>query len=257
MSEKSRAIYKFLMKIIKEIALHLNLQDKLAWENVTHNFDMEVFQAFQDSIPLIHHCGCHYQFCQRIFRKVSILGLEKHYMNSDFPHFGMFVRCVLALAFLPVERIESTFKSLVDYLEAKYERAQIDYPDELVDFVAYLQKTWISDDSKFRKELWNSRNVYRDKTIGVSLPLFLRQYGDGTHLWNFIRRLQKIEKQTRVIMEDLKAGRDFSKNVRFHRVSEDDLGRMIARYNNGAYPDNLIYVQEIAYLQHDFLMHKE
>ena len=117
------------------MVLRLNLQHEFAWETATLDFETGALKAFEECISFVQLHGCHFHFCQSIFRQMSLMGLKFHYMNSDFPSFRFFVRCIFALAFLPINKIQESFRSVVDNLERDYEDAGLQYPPTIIDFV--------------------------------------------------------------------------------------------------------------------------
>ena len=256
MSKKSKAIYTFLIRIIRETVLSFNLQHDFAWEKATLDFETGAIHAFRDCIPFVHLHGCHFHFCQSIFRQLSLVGLKPNYSNRDFPHFAISVRCVFALAFLPAERIENAFNAIVDHLEEQYDRAGIAYPDNLVRFISYIQRTWICENSKFSKDMWNVCNL-RDRRTNNFVEgwhsLCLRHFGVGKNIWKFILRLQKIEMQTRGLLQQLEAGEDISNRKQYQKKKEQKIVRMMDRYQNGVYENDRTYLQALAHLQADFL----
>ena len=173
-----------------------------------------------------------------------------------------FVRCVFALAFLPVERVENAFDLIVDHLEQKYENAGIAYPDQLVHFIAYIQRTWICDDSKFSKEMWNVSNM-RDRRTNNFVEgwhsLCLRHFGVGKNIWKFIVRLQKIELQTRGLLQQQGAGEDISYRKLHQKKKEKKVARMVRSYRrqDGVFSNDLAFVKALARFQADFLEHGE
>ena len=145
LSRKSKNIYKFLIAIIRETVLHMNLQHEFAWETATFDFETGALRALGECISFVELHGCHFHFCQSIFRHLGLMGLKMHYMDTDFPLFAFFVRCVFALAFLPIERIQMTFHLLVECLEQDYDEAGLQYPASIINFVRYIHDTWVSD----------------------------------------------------------------------------------------------------------------
>ena len=149
LNRKNKAIYRFLIRIIRELVLHFDLQHEFSWELATIDFEGGTIKAFEDCIPFMQLHGCHFHFCQAVFRKLTALGLKGHYMDNEFHDFAFFVRCIFALAFLPVNRVQDTFETLVNRLEEDYEERGVDYPEAVVDFVSYLHKNWVKQGSKY------------------------------------------------------------------------------------------------------------
>ena len=100
------------------------------------DFETGLLPAISEAFPQVDRRYCHFHFCQAIFRKLCTLGLKGEYVDPRFKHFQTFVRCVFALPFLSIERIEEAFEELVNELELAY--IQRNMPPKITEFVAYL-----------------------------------------------------------------------------------------------------------------------
>ena len=201
--------------------------------------------------------GCHFHFCQSIFRKLCTLGLKGQYTDVEFRSFGTFVKCVFALAFLPVERIRNTFDELVNLLEEDYENAGLLYPQALVDFLAYIRKTWVDNDSKYPKEMWNVRNL-RDRRTNNYVEGWhshcRKHFGVGKNLWKFLMQLKKLEAQTRALLQLQASGENVSTRRLKQKRKEDKINRILQGYQSDAYADDVAFVRSLARLQANFVL---
>ena len=61
--------------------------------------------------PTTHIRGCYFHFCQAIYRRIQLLGLSTIYIHHEGHR--MYIRKLLAIAFISVDLIPQTF----DYLK--------------------------------------------------------------------------------------------------------------------------------------------
>ena len=219
------------------------------------DFESGAIAAFQDCISFVQLHGCHFHFCQSIFRKLSTLGLKGQYTDVAFRSFGTFVKCIFALPFLPVERIPNTFDELVNLLEDDYEDAGVQYPRALVDFIAYLKKTWVDDDSKYPKEMWNIRNLGDRRTnnyVEGWHSLCRKHFGVGKNLWKFLMQLKKLEAQTRALLQLQESGENVNTRRLKQKRKEGKINRILQGYHSDVYEDDIAFVRALAHLQASF-----
>jgi len=62
------------------------------------------------AFPLAKHRGCHFHFCQVIYRSPQRMGLVGAYESQ--PEVRLQVRQLMALAFLPIAIVRLTFNNL-------------------------------------------------------------------------------------------------------------------------------------------------
>ena len=148
-------MYLFVFQIIKDLMIHLHIEHEFAWMHTMSDFETGLLPAISSAFPHIDKRCCHFHFCQAIFRKICSLGLKREYGDSNFKHFHTFVRCVFALPFLNIEKIQQAFEDLVHELELSYANANRVMPHHMIDFVTYMLRIWVRDNSRFLKELWN------------------------------------------------------------------------------------------------------
>ena len=120
--------------------------------------DYEV--AIHKGLDMFTLSGCYFHFSQAIWRKVMMSGLYVAYMQDK--QFNRFVRMVMALAFLPINRLEPALDRLREYsfslTSQHYEKVTQFQPI----FLDYFQATWIS--GSFPPALWNHHNKFKDLT---------------------------------------------------------------------------------------------
>ena len=234
----------------------MNLLHEFNWELATIDFEGGVIHAFRDCIGFVQLHGCHFHFCQAIFQQLTQLGLKVEYMDNEFHGFSMFVRSVFALAFVPTERIRGTFEALVNRLDEDYEDAGRASPQGLVNFIVYIYRTWVGENPKFSKDMWNVRNLNDRRTnnyVEGWHSACLRHFGVGKNLWKFVHQLEKMEIQNRAILQLHENGENLSNRTRRQKKKEDKIKRILSRYSRGVYDSDLSFVRALAHLQADFI----
>ena len=87
-------------------------------------------------------------------------GLYVAYMQDK--SFNRFVRMVMALAFLPINRLEPALDRLKEYSFSSTSQHYGKVSEFQPIFLEYFQATWIS--GSFPPPLWNLHNKFKDLT---------------------------------------------------------------------------------------------
>lgn len=102
-----------------------------------------MWQALRDVLPNTVIKGCGFHWNQRIYRKITTLGLSTAYQEKGDKH--RYMRKLMALPYLPAEQIVGAF----DILEQQ--AAEVGGP--LRELTNYMRRTWI-DGSVWRVDNW-------------------------------------------------------------------------------------------------------
>jgi len=79
---------------------------------VLFDFEKAAMNAFGTAYPNATITGCDFHLCQSVIRKVNEDGLKTEYENDDAVR--GFVRCLPALAFVPLPDVQEAFELLAD-----------------------------------------------------------------------------------------------------------------------------------------------
>ena len=137
--------------------------------------------------------GCNFHFAQCLHRKLASpeIGLARVY-NQEDTGIKAFVKKLIALSFLPVDRVISTFLQLLHLndLRAPFvdpSGGAIQHP-QLTSFLEYFLHYWLLNDDRIH--IFNCFDRDRHKTNNFKVALKVR-----SNLWKFIDGLKEIDFQ--------------------------------------------------------------
>ena len=105
--DKTQETYKKLFQIIKTL-LGIEFQP----ESISTDFEKGNINCIHELYPDADIFCCLFHFCQAHYRKLVDLGFKHQYGTE--PEFSIQVRCLTALAFLPIEDVVDAFEELID-----------------------------------------------------------------------------------------------------------------------------------------------
>ena len=123
------------------------------------------------------------------------------------------------------------FQQLVDELEQSYQDRHM--PEKIVDFISYLMRTWISDESRFSRQIWNNSDLQDMRTNNLieGWHLFaLQHFGSGKNLWKFRNKLSDVEVQTKSMIALVRGGSRVRNRKKSQEIKEETLRRIKERY---------------------------
>lgn len=101
---KTAATYTRMLNAVRSLVPNATPQVILT------DFEKAAMDAFRDAYQTTEISGCYFHLCQSVLRKVSELGLRPAY-DTDDP-LRCFIRCLPALAFVPLEEVVDAFDEL-------------------------------------------------------------------------------------------------------------------------------------------------
>lgn len=99
-----------------------------------------MWQACRTVFPAARLHGCFFHWSQAIWRKIQEIGLQSVYLRE--PATKYFIRLILALPFLPLSHVRSTFELLRNSA----------HTGQLQNLFSYVSHTWLDGD------LWEARD---------------------------------------------------------------------------------------------------
>lgn len=131
--------------------------------------------------------GCLFHFCQALWRHIQEWGLTVVY-RDDSSGVRWFVKKMMALAFLPPERIENVFNFMIDN---KWPVGVDPADPRLRGWIAYLQANWIYNNN-FPRALWSVYHRRDNRTnnfLESKHNTFRDIFQQHSTLWGFLARL--------------------------------------------------------------------
>lgn len=80
--------------------------------HIISDFEIGAINALKEIFPDAEFHGCFFHLCKNAWAKIQNVGLQARYSNDA--EFALNMRLLLALAFLPVEAIQTAFDILCD-----------------------------------------------------------------------------------------------------------------------------------------------
>ena len=104
MTAKDQNLYKAvlndILKLIPQFQPEVTMSD---WEAAPRNAVKEIY-------PNVKHYGCWFHFSQRVWQRTQKLGLVETFTENQ--EFATYVRCLMAIPFLPSDLIQETYNNL-------------------------------------------------------------------------------------------------------------------------------------------------
>ncbi|XP_053205847.1 uncharacterized protein LOC128390194 [Panonychus citri] len=135
--------YTRLSRIIQDLCSGINL----TWqpEQFTTDFELSAIKAINLIFPFCQLKCCLFHFSQSIWRNVGKHGLVPRY-KSDDSDVKMAVKRIAALPFLIVDDIDKIYDQI---------KAEASADDSFKNFLDYFERTYLINDARFPKEIWN------------------------------------------------------------------------------------------------------
>ena len=156
--DKTADVYSLFWNAIKE-----KLGDGIKAKQMLLDFEVANITTFQEMFPEIEVSGCEFHFRKAIFSHIQKKKIVDLFNQSQ--EFQLFLNMVYSLAYVKPDDIVEVYDTVIlEYLE---ENADLwpDWSDEIQQFVAYMDRTWIGNppltrngrrrNPLFSFDLWN------------------------------------------------------------------------------------------------------
>ena len=121
MRNKTNDVYTRMLTAVK------NLIPAADPKKILVDFERAAITAFETAYPVAMVTGCYFHLTQCVICKVNEIGMKTAYENDDAIRGS--VRCLSALAFVPIADVADAFDILADDMPAH------DHMNELVSFL--------------------------------------------------------------------------------------------------------------------------
>lgn len=247
LTNKNRATYDRLLQEIKRLIPTANPKKVLV------DFETATMSAFGASFPAATITGCYFHLCQSIIRKVNGLGIKEEYENNDAIRGS--IRCLAALAYVPVPDVVNAFELLAESMPAH------EHMDELL---TYFEHTYVRGrrlrgrgnnygSALYPIDSWNQNDAAFDGIARTTNIVEGWHYGlqalfqcHHPTLWTFLEGLQKDSKLHASSFLQGVSGVQHNKQKKYKELNEK-VRNAVARYGR---VEVLTYLQAIAHLSH-------
>lgn len=218
------------------------------------DFERAAMNTFAAAYPNAVVTGCYFHLCQSVVRKVNEVGLKVVYENDNAVR--EYIRCLPALAFVPVEDVVDAFEILAETMPEDVEH--------VAEVTSFFEHTYVRGRRQrgraatygaalFPAEKWNQHAAGTD---GISRTtnavegwhhglqsLFLCHHPT---CWTFLAGLMKdMQKQKTVFLQGV-AGVERPATKKYRQLN-DRVRRTVAAYGRA---EVLVFLRSIAYLSH-------
>ncbi|CAF4869734.1 unnamed protein product [Rotaria socialis] len=220
LSDRKRITYQELFKILKDFAISINR--KFEPTRILSDFESGLISAIANEFSAAVHNGCFFHYTQAIFRRIRALGLTTlYFQNSEI---RSCCRKLMALALLPIDKIESSFHSL-------RVKSSTMVNQELHQLFLYFNHQWLVN---IPLKIWNVYGCHHrtnNNCEGFHNRLNQRIQKSHPNIWMFIKLLQTEECRFRHLLLQMNAGAQARKKVPVANMIQKRIDTLYDRYN--------------------------
>ena len=117
-------------------------------EHFMSDLEVAIRDSFTQQFPRISPKGCQFHFSKAIISKVAKSGFKSDYSNKSCLKFSSFIRSIIGLAFVPLDRFAEGIRNLF-ILAKRLTGRQRKFAAKMIDYVSrvwvnghYPPKTW-------------------------------------------------------------------------------------------------------------------
>ncbi len=109
LSSKEQIQYKTVLQAVKDAVAQYRLPHCVP-QNIMTNFEEGIINAAQEVFPEFRVACCVFHLGQSVYRQVQDKGLQQVYNDPDNRCVETFIHKLLALAYVPIACVQSTFE---------------------------------------------------------------------------------------------------------------------------------------------------
>ena len=213
-------------------------------DEILIDYEQAAIQAYRRVLPGCHVKGCLFHYGQCIHCCIQRIGLAAQYNAAELGNpLRRWVRRTLALPLTPPDQIDLVWQNIMDDAPVIQEADQ---------FHNYVTNTWIGDNSRFSRNMWNHYDRLEESRTINALEGWhhkINSYIGKPHpnLWEFISFLKKEELFQRIELQRLEAGgRPNPRRLTYVRI-DNRLANLKTQYERNERP-LMSYVDAVSYL---------
>jgi hypothetical protein len=239
-TSKSTEFYVRFFRWLKQYAQPIQLR----WTHVKLDFESGLIPAINLEFGNLVKEGCYFHFCTAVNRKMKSIGLSRYYdHNIDIKRF---IKCLTALAFLPVHRVVGAFNELRGHFFPV--QANDETTIKLNELLDYFEHTWLRNEQQISIEMWNVSHLDDHRTNNAvegwhhKLKITM---GIKPNLWKFIKCLKQLYAESLYDLQQINEGNRISYRKKRYTDVNEALRRLKYAYEAG----QLNIENDIRYLQ--------
>lgn len=186
------------------------------------DFELASINAFTKHFFNLTISGCHFHFCQAIYRQLNVNGLAKKYETND--DFKLWVRSVMALALVPVAQVDEAWT----YLQA------VQSPDRAL-LIDYVNRVWF--EGSFPKEIWNQANPDTPRTNNGAEGFHskINSWLNHRHpsIYKLVKNLKLIDYEEAIKFANRQNGRPGKRGSKKQREKEQNYATILEDMKDG------------------------
>lgn len=247
LNNKTQESYTAILQALKSLIPTANPKKILV------DFEKSAMAAFQSAYPIAEVTGCYFHLTQSVIRKVQEIGMKVAYEHDDVLRIS--VRCLPALAFVPVPDVPEAFNLLVESMPSH------DHMDELVSYFehSYIRGRRLPGRAEayrpalFPIESWNQHaasisGVARTTNVVEGWHHGLQHLFQCHHptIWTFLTGIRRdINTQKTVLLQGSAGTAHIPRKT--YRMLQQRVENAVSAYGR---TEILVYLRAMAHLSH-------
>lgn len=236
---KKQLIYADFFAHLKEAAARLGIT--LNCSRFMTDFESGLMPAIRNAFPNVQLDGCYFHFCQAVYRKVQKNPTLLQWYREE-EHFQLFIRSILALAYLKPDDVIRTYNNICRGYGHLYPAFMSN--EAVIAFLSYFEEQWFVS---VKVEHWNVFALDRHRTNNAVEGWhnrLLQKMGYHPTIWNAIVALQAEEHYYDRYVLQAEVGLNVLPRKKVYITLDNQIRRMKYKYNAFDYTP----VQFIKYL---------
>lgn len=247
MTSKTEQAYNVVLNRVKQMI------PAAAPSKVLVDFERAAMNAFRHNFEQCSVTGCYFHLCQSVLRKVNELGLKTVYETDE--ELRIKVRCLPALAFVPIDYVSEAFDMLSETMP---------HVENLDVLVTFFEHTYVRgrrlrgrgdnySPALFPIDVWNqfdagAEGIARTTNLVEGWHYGIQSLFQCSHptMWMFFGGVQKeIQRQKALLLQGVAGSQDQPRKR--YRLLNDRVQRAVSNFNR---VEVLTYLRAIAHLSH-------
>ncbi|CAF4210512.1 unnamed protein product [Rotaria magnacalcarata] len=219
--DRKKSTYQQLFQELKDVAVSMNRIWKS--DRIISDFETSLIPAIFAEFPQTLHKGCYFHHIQSIYRRIQNLGLATVYSEDE--EIRTCCRKLMALAFLPLDKVESSFYNLRGIVNSRVKEL-------LHQLFLYHDDYWMN---KVPLEMWNVHGIQHrtnNSCEGFHNRLNRRMEQARANIWSFIRCIVNEETRYQHSYNQINTGAQPRLQSKLTDAIQKRIDALNERYNN-------------------------